>query len=147
VSHLTRHRGFAVIAAICLVLGLAACGSSKKSTSNGSASSPPAGQPGKGKPAVTLGDKNFTEQYILGELYAQALKAKGFTVNLKKSIGSSEVTDKALTSGKIDFYPEYTGVIVAELAHRSPNQRPRSADETYQQAKAFENKRGFELLD
>ncbi|MDX6413762.1 MAG: osmoprotectant transport system substrate-binding protein [Gaiellaceae bacterium] len=144
---LIRHRGCAVIAAICLVIGLAACGSSKKSTSSGSSGSAPAGQPGKGKPAVTLGDKNFTEQYILGELYSQALKAKGFTVNLKKSIGSSEVTDKALTSGKIDLYPEYTGVIVAELAHRSPDQRPRSADQTYQQAKAFENKRGFELLD
>ena len=55
-------------------------------------------QPGKGKPAVTIGDKNFTEQYILGELYAQALRAKGFTVKLKSNIGSSEIIDKALTS-------------------------------------------------
>ena len=56
--------------------------------------------PGKGKPAVTIGDKNFTEQYILGELYAQALRAKGFTVKIKSNIGSSEIIDKALTSGQ-----------------------------------------------
>ena len=37
--------------------------------------------PGKGKPAITIGDKDFAEEYLLGELYAQALQAKGYTVN------------------------------------------------------------------
>jgi osmoprotectant transport system substrate-binding protein len=141
----------AIVSALVIVLALAACGSSKKSSSSSSssststpASSAPSGQPGKGKPAVTLGDKNFTEQYILGELYSQALKAKGFKVTVKKNIGSSEITDKALTSGKIDLYPEYTGVIVQELAHQ--NNQPKSADETYQRASAYEAKRGFVTL-
>jgi osmoprotectant transport system substrate-binding protein len=69
-----------------------------------------------GKPTVTIGTKNFTEQYVLGELYKQALQAKGYRVVDKSNIGSSEVIDTALKSGKINFYPEYTGVIVTDLA-------------------------------
>ncbi len=141
-------------------LTLAACGSDSSSDTGTQAAAAPGattggastgaassdgGMPGEGKPAVTLGDKNFTEQYILGELYAQALRAKGYTVNVKGNIGSSEITDKALTSGKIDMYPEYTGVIVTELAKISD--QPKSADETYQLAKDWENKRGFALLE
>ena len=132
-----------------LAVALSACGSSSKSSStssstSSSSSSASSGQPGKGKPAVTLGDKNFTEQYILGELYAQALRAKGFTVNTKSNIGSSEITDKALTSGKIDMYPEYTGVIVTELAGQKD--QPKSAADTYNSAKTFEEGRGYALL-
>src|ERR687887_1688733 len=59
-------------------------------------------QPGKGKPPVTIGTKDFTEEFVLGELYKQALEAKGYKVNLKKNIGATEITDKAMTSGKID---------------------------------------------
>ncbi len=49
----------------------------------------PSGQPGRGKPPVTLGDKNFTEEYVLGELYAQALRDKGYAVRLEPDVGSS----------------------------------------------------------
>lgn len=135
-----RSRWLAVATALTLAPALAACGSSNHtSTTGGSAS-----LPGKGKPAVTLGDKNFTEQYVLGELYAQALRAKGYTVSVKSNIGSSEITDKALTSGDIDLYPEYTGVITTVLAKLSD--QPTSAQDTYDKAKAFEAKRGYALL-
>lgn len=134
-----RFRWLAVCMAFILATALAACGSSDKSSSGGSGA-----QPGKGKPAITLGDKNFTEQYILGELYAQALRAKGYTVKVKSNIGSSEITDKALTSGQLDMYPEYTGVIVTELAKLGD--KTVSAQATYDKAKAFEAKRGFTLL-
>jgi osmoprotectant transport system substrate-binding protein len=128
------------------LLALAACGSDDNSSDSGKKSSGAStSQPGKGKPAVTLGDKNFTEQFILGELYKQALEAKGFTVKLKGNIGSSEIADKALTSGKIDFYPEYTGVIVQEL--QGAKKLPGSGDAAYAQAKKFEQGRGFTLLD
>jgi osmoprotectant transport system substrate-binding protein len=132
-----------------LALAVAACGSSNKSSSNTAASTGAApaasSKPGAGKPAITLGDKNFTEQFILGQLYKQALEAKGFTVNLKPNIGSSELIDKSLTSGQIDMYPEYTGVILAELAHNTA--RLPSDDAAYQAAKKFEEGRGFTLLD
>jgi osmoprotectant transport system substrate-binding protein len=101
--------------------------------------------PGKGKPAIVMGDKNFTEEFILGELYRQALEAKGFTVTLKKNIGSSELTDKALTSGQIQMYPEYTGVILSVIEGK--NTTPPSADAAYAQAKSFEESRGYELLN
>jgi osmoprotectant transport system substrate-binding protein len=97
------------------------------------------------KPTVRLGTKNFTEEYVVGQLYFQALRAKGFGVVLKNDIGSSEIVDRALTAGAIDMYPEYTGVIVQEIAHE--NRRPRSAAETYSRARAFQAKRGFAVLD
>ncbi len=147
--------GFAI--ALSTAIALTACGSSSSSSGNSSSSgsastqtkSPPstgasATGPGKGKPAITIGDKNFTEEYILGELYAQALRAKGYTVTVKKSIGSSEIIDKALTSGQIQMYPEYVGTILSVLAAK--NNPPSSEAATYAAAKSFEGKRGFTLL-
>lgn len=128
---------------------LAACGgSSSSSTSSGSSAASSSGgssQPGKGKPAITIGDKNFTEEFILGQLYAQALEAKGYTVHVKQNIGSSEIIDKALTSGQIDMYPEYTGEIVLTIAGQTKAQ-PKTAQQTYQMAQSFEESRGFTLL-
>jgi osmoprotectant transport system substrate-binding protein len=141
-------RGLAALLAVALAIAVGACGSSnddKSSSSTTPSSSASSDQPGKGKPAVTIGDKNFTEQYILGELYAQALRAKGYTVKIKSNIGSSEIIDKALTSGKLDMYPEYEGVILSELAHKK--QRPANPDEAYAAAKQFEETRGHTLLD
>ena len=97
-------------------------------------------QPGKGKPAVTLGTKDFTEEFVLGELYKQALEAKGYKVNLKKNIGSTEIIDKALTSSQIDGYPEYLGVSVAVVAGKDIV--PKSDQETYDLAKDFYEGRG-----
>jgi osmoprotectant transport system substrate-binding protein len=145
VTRRTWTRGLAALLAVALALVLAACGSDDKSKSTSSGGSQAAAQPGKGKPPITMGDKNFTEQYILGELYAQALRAKGYTVNLKANIGSSEIVDKALTSGKLDMYPEYTGTILSELAHQT--KRPSNADDAYDAAKKFEEGRGFTLLE
>jgi osmoprotectant transport system substrate-binding protein len=95
-------------------------------------------------PLITIGTKNFTEQYILGELYARTLRKAGFRVDLKSNIGSSEIIDKALTAGSLDMYPEYTGVLLSEIA--GDRSRPPSAAETYAAARAFEQKRGFTLL-
>ena len=93
---------------------------------------------------MTIGTKNFTEQYVLGQLYKQALEAKGFKVVYKENIGSSELIDTALKSGKINFYPEYTGVIVADLAKQAA---PKSAAAAYAAAKKFEEGRGNTLLN
>jgi len=95
-------------------------------------------------PTIVVGNKNFTEEYILGQLYGQALQAKGFNVKYAGSLGSSELADTAITSGKINFYPEYTGVIVLDLAKKAS---PKSAAATYTAAKAFEQTRGLTLLN
>jgi len=147
------RRSLASVGVLATVVALAACGSSSSSSSSasssGSSSSSSGGAsaslPGKGKPPITIGDKNFTEEFILGDLYSQALRAKGYTVNLKPNIGSSELTDKALTSGQIQMYPEYTGVILSVLAMQT--RRPASEDAAYAAAQKFEQSRGYVLLD
>jgi osmoprotectant transport system substrate-binding protein len=129
-------------------LALAACGSSSKSSSPSSGSSggstSASGGPGAGKPPITLGDKNFEEEYLLGALYQQALQAKGYKVNLKGNIGSSEIIWKALTSGQIQAYPEYTGTLLSTIA--GDNRPPTSAKQTYNLAQAYVQKHGFTLL-
>ena len=77
----------AFLAVLCLGFVVAACGSDEKSTSS-SGSSSKSSAPGnqiqkvasaESKPAITVGSKNFTEQFVLGEIYSQALEAAGFT--------------------------------------------------------------------
>jgi len=95
-------------------------------------------------PTVKVGSKNFPEEYVLGELYSQALKAKGFDVTYKQSIGSTEIIQVALTSGQINFYPEYTGVIVQDVFKNTLS--PKTAAATYALAKKEEAAKGFTLL-
>jgi osmoprotectant transport system substrate-binding protein len=102
-------------AAVALVTLVAGCGSTSEKTltvtTTVSAPAPqPAPLPGAGRPAVTIGDKNFTEQFVLGQLYAQALKAEGYSVTLNPNIGPTEVTVQALRSGSLSMYPEYLNV-------------------------------------
>ncbi len=135
---------FVPLAALAAI-AVAACGSSSKTTTTSATSTPATSSsgPGAGKPAVVIGDKNFTEEYILGDLYQQALAAKGFKVTLKPNIGSSEITYKALTSGQIDMYPEYTGVILSVIAGITTP--PHSAADAYAMAKAYVEKHGLTL--
>jgi osmoprotectant transport system substrate-binding protein len=118
--------------AAALAAGLVGCGGGGSGTTTGE------------RPVITLGTKNFTEQYILGELYRRTLEKNGFQVRLKPDIGSSEIIDKALTAGSLDMYPEYTGVLLSEIARDT--RRPPSAQAAYQRAKKFEEGRGFTLL-
>ncbi|WP_373231916.1 glycine betaine ABC transporter substrate-binding protein [Cohnella sp.] len=87
---------------LCLMVFTAACGSSG-STSDGS------------KPKVKIGSKNFTEQFILGELYAQALEANKYPVERKLNLGGTNVAFEALKNGDIDLYPEYTGTALYDV--------------------------------
>jgi osmoprotectant transport system substrate-binding protein len=135
----------ALIAALALTTGLAACGGGDDDGDGGSASTQAAdAQPGKGKPAVTLGTKNFTEQFVLGQLYKQALEAKGFKVSLKQNIGSTEIADKALRSGQIDMYPEYIGIFNTAVA--GDTKAYSSAEAAFEAGKAYAERNGFTLL-
>jgi osmoprotectant transport system substrate-binding protein len=136
-----------VSAALALAVGLAACGSSSSTSSSTTttASGASGSGPGAGKPAVTMGDKNFPEENILGALYAQALQAKGFKVTLKDNVGSSEIIYKALSAGQIEMYPEYTGVLLSAVAEQKTN--PTSAAGAAKEAKEFLEKHGATLLD
>lgn len=123
-----------------LALATVGCGGDDEEGGGTQATEDGGGLPGEGKPPVTLGTKDFPEEFILGELYAQALEAQGYQVNLKKNIGSTEIIDTALTSQEIDGYPEYLGVTVAVVA--GVNEPSDSAEDTYTQAKEFYEGRG-----
>jgi osmoprotectant transport system substrate-binding protein len=93
---------------------------------------------------VVIGTKNFPEEFILGQLYKQALEAKGFSVGYKENIGSTELIQTSLTSGKINFYPEYTGVIVQDVFHHASSGKTALA--TWQLAKKLEAAKGYTVL-
>jgi osmoprotectant transport system substrate-binding protein len=128
---------FAVALAALVATG---CGGDDEPSGGGGTQEQASEQPGAGKPPVTIGTKDFTEEFVLGELYAQALRAKGYRVNLKRNIGPTEITDRALTSKRIDAYPEYTGITVAVVA-KNDVLTP-SKEETAKLAKEFYAKRG-----
>jgi osmoprotectant transport system substrate-binding protein len=96
-------------------------------------------------PTIILGTKDFTEEFVLGELYKQALEAKGFKVQYKPNIGSTEIIDTALTSGKINMYPEYIGEIVQTVFHQKT--LPKTAHGWWTLGKSLEEKRGYTLLN
>jgi osmoprotectant transport system substrate-binding protein len=125
---------FAVSFGVALLIGLTAFGGAAHSATKTVAA----------KPKIVIGTKNFTEEFILGQLYGQALAAKGFHVAYKGSFGSSELADTAIKSGKMNFYPEYTGIIVLDLA--KAKKFPQTAAATYQAAKKYEQKHGLTLL-
>jgi osmoprotectant transport system permease protein len=76
---------------------------------------------------VTVGSKNFTEQIILGEILAQALEAEGAVVNRKLNLGGTFICDRAVRSGDIDLYVEYTGTAVTAVFHEDVPHDPVAA--------------------
>ena len=121
--------------AVAALLALAGCGGSD---------APKASTTAAAKPPLRIGTKNFPEQFLLGEIYKQALEARGFPVELKANIGSTEIIHQALTDGALDMYPEYVGVLLSEVAN--VRARPKSPDAAYRRAQAFEAAQGFALL-
>jgi osmoprotectant transport system substrate-binding protein len=138
-----RLRAIAVAALAMLAAGLVACGGGSAQDATTTATPPPTATVVKG-PVIRIGTKNFTEQFILGELYSQALRAKGYRVQLRSNIGSSELTHQALKNGALDMYPEYVGTLLSEVAQVV--KRPKSPDAAYRLAKRFEERSGFTLL-
>ncbi|HZE05912.1 MAG TPA: glycine betaine ABC transporter substrate-binding protein [Solirubrobacteraceae bacterium] len=153
---LGRRRAWTVAGAIASVIAISACGSGSSNTNSTQASSTSAAaaassstpsssaMPGKGKPTIVLGDKNFTEEFVLGDIYAEAFRAKGYTVKLKPNIGSSELINRVLQSGQINAYPEYLGEIASSLAGYS---KPITSEaQTMSLSQAYENKHGFTVM-
>lgn len=75
---------------------------------------------GPGSAAVKVGSKNFTEELILGEMYAQMLEHAGIKVDRRLDLGSVEVAMAALQRGDIDLYPEYTGTALLVVLKLPP---------------------------
>jgi osmoprotectant transport system substrate-binding protein len=93
---------------------------------------------------VRVGSKNFTEQFVLAELYAQALEAAGINVERRINLGGTLIAHKALEEKQIDFYPEYTGtILIAVLKQETMTDRKA----VYDKVKAEYAARGLAVLD
>jgi osmoprotectant transport system substrate-binding protein len=103
-----RYRTLALGAAA-LVLMVSAC------TPGGSGSSTASGSQTAGKPAVKVGSAAFYEAAVVGEMYAQALEAKGYAVERHLEIGERPAVHTAFDAGDINLMPEYLGGLAAEL--------------------------------
>jgi osmoprotectant transport system substrate-binding protein len=75
---------------------------------------------GRGADGVAVGSKNFTEQLVLGEMYAQILEQKGIATVRKLNLGGTQIAMAALQKGEIDLYPEYTGTALITQLHEKP---------------------------
>jgi glycine betaine/choline ABC-type transport system substrate-binding protein len=105
-------------------------------------------QPVDGASGVSLsvGSKNFTEQYILGEIYVQALRAAGYKVKKDLDLGPELVAYKALREGEVDAYPEYTGTSLTAFFKVEVKDVPKDPAEAYAQSKAAYEKVGITSL-
>jgi osmoprotectant transport system substrate-binding protein len=131
------HRLTALAVAIAALALVAACGDSGDETGGS--------QPQGLDLNLTLGTKNFAEQFVLGELYKQALGARGYKVTLRRDIGATEVIDGVLERGEIDAYPEYLGVAATVLARQDV--AGKDAQDTYKIARDFYASRGQAISD
>ena len=84
--------------------------------------------------AIKVGSKNFTEQYILAEMYAALLEDAGFEVERKINLGGTLIAHQALTTGEIDLYPEYTGTALSAVVKGTMST---DAQKVYDEVKAF----------
>lgn len=138
----------ALLLALLLSLGVVACGDSDDDTTSGDTSSEGSGgaivsNPDNGKVSLTIGSKNFPEQEILGEIYAQALAAAGYKVKSDLNLGSETVAHQAVKSGAISGYPEYASTALTSFFGLEPEEVPADATEAYEKAKAEFEKEGL----
>ena len=75
---------------------------------------PPGALHGQDRPVI-VGSKKFTENVILGEMAAQVMMPSGLAVVHRRELGGTRVLWKALLTGDIDIYPEYTGTLLHEI--------------------------------
>jgi osmoprotectant transport system substrate-binding protein len=139
---------FAMLAALALAIGVTACGSSNDSSSSsssegGEGAGAIVSNSENGKTSLTIGSKNFPEQEILGEIYAQALAAAGYKVKTDLNLGSETVALRSVKSGQISGYPEYASTALTSFFGLEPEEVPADANEAWEKANAEFEKEGL----
>jgi glycine betaine/choline ABC-type transport system substrate-binding protein len=135
---------FAAVLALVLAFGVAACGGGDDNNGGGGGGGGKiVSNPKNGKVSLTIGSKNFTEEYILGEIYAQALEAAGYKVKTQLNLGDSNIALKALKDGQIDGWPDYTAPILEQFFGFTTEQIPADPQTAYSKAKAEFEKQGM----
>jgi glycine betaine/choline ABC-type transport system substrate-binding protein len=137
-----------LIAALVLAVGVTACGDDDDDETAGGGEAAAGGKviqsnPQNGDVTLTVGSKNFTEQIVLGEIYAQALEAAGYKVEKKLNLGSELIALRALKQGEITGYPEYVSTALTSFFGVQPEQVPGNPQQGAAQAKAEFEKDGL----
>jgi glycine betaine/choline ABC-type transport system substrate-binding protein len=136
----------AALLSLVLVLGVAACGDDDDDDGGGDGG-------GGGKAIVsnpdnegvnlTIGSKNFTEQIVLGEIYAQALEAAGYNVDTQLNLGDEQVALQAVKSGEISGYGEYTSTALTSFFDFAPEDVPGEPQQAFEDSKTEFEKDGL----
>jgi osmoprotectant transport system substrate-binding protein len=144
-----RHRWLMLLALLVAALAVAGCGDDDEGDSGDKSADTAKEQPSSqiqkndknSSTKVTIGSKNFTEQKVLGEIYAQALTAAGYDVSTQLNLGDEKTALKALEGGDISAYPEYTGTALLSFFGFTADKLPSDEGEAFDEAKAgFEKK-------
>jgi len=137
-----RHRWLMLLALLVAALAVAGCGDDDDDDGgNGGAdtsqqsSSQIQKNDKNSSTKVTIGSKNFTEQKVLGEIYAQALAAAGYGVSTELNLGDEKTALKALEGGDISAYPEYTGTALLSFFGYTADKLPSDESEAFDLAK------------
>jgi osmoprotectant transport system substrate-binding protein len=149
------HRWLMLLMLLVAALTVAACGDddddgggddSAATSTEGASGSQIQSNPDNGSTTLTIGSKNFTEQKVLGEIYAQAFEAAGYKVNTELNLGDEKTALKALESGEISAYPEYTGTALLSFFGVKADALPSEEDKAYEEAKAGFAKKNLTAL-
>ena len=93
---------------------------------------------------IIIGSKNFTEQSVLGEIFAQQLEAKTkLHIERRFYLAGTFICQQAMLSGRIDLYPEYTGTALTAILKEKPQGSPQDVHERVKSQ--YERRFGFEV--
>ena len=123
-----------LLAALLLAVGLGACGDDEEDAGGAGAANRIERDPANDDVEITVGSKNFTEQYVLGEIYAQALAAAGYEVETRLDLGSEQAALRALERGEVDAYPEYASTALTSFFGLPTADVPADGAEAYEEA-------------
>jgi osmoprotectant transport system substrate-binding protein len=138
-TNLKLLRVLAMLVVLAMSLGIAACGGDDDEGDDGggdTASNLIEENPDNNGVSVTVGSKNFAEQIILGEIYAQGLEAAGYDVSKQLNLGSEQVALRALEDGEISGYPEYTSTALTAFFDAAPEDVPSDGQQAYEESQA-----------
>jgi osmoprotectant transport system substrate-binding protein len=147
----TTLRALAAVALAALALALAACGGDDEAGARddgggGTGAAVPdriERRPENAAVEITVGSKNFTEQQVLGEIYAAGLRAAGYTVRTRLNLGDERAALRAVRPGRVDAYPEYTGTALLSLFGVAPSGVPSDPGAAFEQVRAAFERQGL----
>jgi osmoprotectant transport system substrate-binding protein len=149
-----RHRWLMLLALLVAAFAVAGCGDDNNDSSSGGSASTSQDKSSSqiqkndknSSTKVTIGSKNFTEQKVLGEIYAQALGAAGYDVSTQLNLGDEKTALKALEGGDISAYPEYTGTALLSFFGVTADKLPSDETKAYEEVKADFAKKNLTAL-